>query len=198
MKTQATRPAGFVSILSVLLAAALPVCAAAAEVSPSSHVTEVVVYRDGALVTREARLTLPPGDHRVLLKEIPAVADPGSVRITGTGTAGMGIGGVEVSREFREPDLTPEYRALEEELQDLTRQQANLGKRIDPLPFIAGHPKKGANRGEVAVDRRGHVALFHFPLVHGPDYVPRNLIETQMAEVGVQLATNPPNVLDAS
>ena len=129
MKTQAPRSAGFLSILSILLAAALPVCAAAAEYSPSSHVTEVVVYRDGALVTREARVTLPPGDHRVLLKEIPAVADPGSVRVTGTGTGGMGIGGVEVSREFREPNLTPDYKALEKELQDLTRQQAALDDR---------------------------------------------------------------------
>ena len=149
MKTEATRPGGSLSILSLLLAAALPVCAAAAEVSPSSHVTEVVVYRDGALVTREARLTLPPGDHRVLLKEIPAVADPGSVRITGTGTAGMGIGGVEVSREFREPDLTPEYRALEEELQHLTRQQAALDDRqksIESLREFLGSLKATAGQ----------------------------------------------------
>ena len=129
MKIQATRSAGFLSILSILIPAALPICAAAAEYSPASHVTEIVVYRDGALVTREARLTLPPGDHRVLLKEIPAVADPNSVRVTGTGTGGMGIGGVEVSREFREPNLTPEFKALEKELQDLTRQQAALDDR---------------------------------------------------------------------
>ena len=151
MKIQATRSAGFLSVplVSVLVLATLPPGPSAAEYSPASRVTGITVYRDGALVGREARLTLPPGDHRVLLKEIPAVADPNSVRVTGTGTGGMSIGGVEVSREFREPNLTPEYKALEKELQDLTRQQAALDDRqrsIESLREFLGSLKATAGQ----------------------------------------------------
>ena len=116
--------------------------AVAAESTPASHVTQVTLYRDGALVTREAQVTLLPGDHRVLLKEIPSVADPNSVRVTGAGTAGMVIGGVEVSQDFRPANLTPEYKGLEKELQDLTAQMSGLDDRqksINSLrEFLAG------------------------------------------------------------
>ena len=119
----------FPSLFLALAVTAAPGLLRASEFSPPSRVIEVVVYRQQALVTREARLTLPPGDHRVVLKEIPSVADPNSVRVTGAGTGGITLGGVEVRQEFRPPNLTPEYRDLEKELQDLSRQLAALDDR---------------------------------------------------------------------
>ena len=101
----------------------------AAEFHPDSKVTELTVYRDGALVTREAKVMLPAGDHRIVLQEIPAVADPNSVRVSGVGTGGMMIGGVEVTQDFRPANLTPEYKALEKELGDLTGQMSSLDDR---------------------------------------------------------------------
>ncbi len=125
--------------------ALLPLCAGlagASEFKPVSRVTQVTVYRDGALVTRETKLTLPPGDHRILLEEIPSVADPNSVRITGTGSGGLTLGGVEVSQEFRAANLTPAYRQLEGELQALTAEMGALEDRqkaINSLrEFLAG------------------------------------------------------------
>ena len=115
MTLPSSRVAGLISWLVLLVPLAMPSPAPAAVFSPHSRVTEVTVYRDGALVTREAHLTLPAGDHPIKLTEIPAVADPDSVRVTGTGTGGMSIGGVEVSQEFRQPNLTPEYKALDDD-----------------------------------------------------------------------------------
>jgi len=112
-----------------LAATAAPGLLSASEFSPLSRVVEVIVYRQQALVTRESHVTLPPGDHRVVLKEIPSVADPNSVRVAGTGTGGITVGGVEVRQEFRPPSLTPEYQELEKELQDLSRQQTALDDR---------------------------------------------------------------------
>ncbi len=106
-----------------------PTLVMAGDFTPPSKVTEVTVYRQQALVIREARVTLPAGDHKVILKELPSVADPSSVRVSGTGTGGMTIGGVEIRQEFRQPNLTPEYRAFEKELQDLTRQPTALADR---------------------------------------------------------------------
>ena len=130
------------SIVTVVLAALASRAVLAAEISPASRVESVVVYRDGALVTRAAKLELPPGDHRVLLKDIPSVADPNSVRVTGTGTGGMSIGGVEMVQDFRPANLTPEYKALDKELQDYSAQLGSLDDRqkaINSLrEFLAG------------------------------------------------------------
>jgi uncharacterized protein (TIGR02231 family) len=115
--------------LVLVVLVAIPGLVAVAELSPDSRVVEAIVYRSQALITRQARLTLPPGEHRVVLKELPSVADPDSVRVTGSGSTGIEIGGVEVRQEFRQPETTPEYRQLQREMDDLTRQQALLHDR---------------------------------------------------------------------
>src|SRR5881397_1151969 len=98
-------------VAPILLVVALSLHAAgAAEYSPESRVSQVTVYRQGALVTREARLSLPPGSHRILLQGLPCVAAPDSVRASGTGAGGIEIGGIEVLQEFHQPSLSPEYR----------------------------------------------------------------------------------------
>jgi len=143
------RRSGFLSLSLTLAATAAHGLLRASEFSPPSRVIEVIVYRQQALLTREARLTLPPGDHRVVLREIPSVADPNSVRVTGAGTGGITIGGVEVRQEFRPPNLTPEYRDLEKELQDLSRQQAALDDRqksISALREFLGSLKASAGQ----------------------------------------------------
>jgi len=117
-------------VAPMLVVGALSLHAAiAADYSPESRVSQVTVYRQGALVTREARLTLAPGSHRVILTNLPCVADPDSVRASGTGTVGIEIGGVEVEKEFRKPDLTPDYRQIEQDLADLDRQKSLLDDR---------------------------------------------------------------------
>ena len=97
--------------------------------SPPSKVVGVTVFRQGALIEREARVTLPPGDHRIILKEIPSVADPSSVRVTGAGTSGMILGGVEIAKDFRPANLTPEYKQLESLVEELTIRMGSLDDR---------------------------------------------------------------------
>ena len=133
--------------------------ATAAELTPESRVAEVTVYRQAALVAREARLTLPPGSHRVILKGLPCVADPDSVRVSGTGTAGIEIGGVEVQQEFRQPDLTPEHRQIEKELEDLDRQQSLINGRRAAIAtlreFLAGLKVTGGQESSRGVLTKG-------------------------------------------
>lgn len=120
------------------------------ELTPPSRVVEVTVYRASgpihrpqavlprgqALVTREARLSVPAGDHKIILAEIPAVADPDSIRVSGSGAAGTTIGGIEVREAFREPQHTPEYQKLENELEELTRRQAALEDRLKAIAAL--------------------------------------------------------------
>lgn len=128
-----------------------------AEFTPDSRVAEVTVYRQGVLVTRNARVSLPPGSHRVVLQGLPCVADPDSVRVSGLGSAGFEIGGIEVRQEFREPSLTPEYREIEGDLKEITRRQGLLDDRQRSLStlreFLSGLKATGgqkASRGVLA------------------------------------------------
>lgn len=127
-------------LLSVVFAIATP--AVASELTPESRVAEVTVYRQAALIAREAQLILLPGSHRVILKGIPCVADPDSVRVSGAGTSGIEIGGVEVQEEFLQPNLSPEYRQTEKDLQDLGRRQSLINDRRQSIAtlreFLAG------------------------------------------------------------
>jgi uncharacterized protein (TIGR02231 family) len=116
-------------VLTTLLSLPATRSVSAEDFSPPSRVVGVTVFREGALVTREARIVLPPGDHRVILKEIPSVADPNSVRVSGAGTLGMSLGGVEIARDFRPANLTPEYKRLEGELEELTSRIGSLDDR---------------------------------------------------------------------
>ena len=116
--------------------------ARAAEITPASRVIEAVVYRSQALVTREARVALTPGTHRVVLTEIPSVADADSFRVAGSGVPGTEIGGVEVRQDFRRPELTPEYHKLQQEFDGLTHQSALIDDRRKSIAslreFLAG------------------------------------------------------------
>jgi len=148
-------------VLLLLLSAAAPFTGAtlAAEFTPESRVVEVTVYRQAALVTRETRLTLPPGSHRIILSGLPSVADPDSVRVNGTGSAGIEIGGVEVQREFRQPSLTPEYRQVERELDDLNHQMSLVNDRRQSIAalreFLGGLKASGGQGSSKDVLTRG-------------------------------------------
>ncbi|HEU4400871.1 MAG TPA: DUF4139 domain-containing protein [Candidatus Polarisedimenticolia bacterium] len=122
--------------LLATLALAAPQRATASDITATSRVASAIVYQGQALVTREAHLTLPPGIHRVTVDTLPSVADPDSVRATGTGTAGIVIDGLEVRQEFGQPDLTPDYRRLHQEIGDLGRRQALLEGRAASIASL--------------------------------------------------------------
>jgi len=103
---------------------------------PMSRVTAVTVYRQQALVSREARLTLPPGDGRIVLEDLPSVVDPNSFRVSGRGASGIEIRGVEVRQQFREPGHSAEYRELETALDDFGRQQAAISDRTKSIAAL--------------------------------------------------------------
>jgi hypothetical protein len=152
------RPAFLLLLLSAVTAP-LAGAAAAAEFTPESRVVEVTVYRQAALVTREALLTLPPGSHRIILNGLPSVADPDSVHVSGTGSSGIEIGGVEVQQEFRQPDLTPEYRQVERDLDDLNRQMSLLNDRRQSIAtlreFMGGLKSTGGQESSRDVLTKG-------------------------------------------
>src|SRR6185369_411819 len=102
----------------------------------ASRVTAVVIYRQHALVTREAEVVLAGTAARILFSPLPAGLDPTSVRVSGRGTPGVTIRGVEVRALHQAPAPSPEAEALEATLLELTHQQALALERRKTLGVL--------------------------------------------------------------
>ncbi len=87
------------------------------------HVTAqfgaITVYRDRALVTRDARVELTPGEHRLLFEPLPAGLAEQSVRVRGEGTARVTILGVEIQQAYPAEHIQARVRELENEIRQL-------------------------------------------------------------------------------
>jgi uncharacterized protein (TIGR02231 family) len=116
--------------LSLLLALAAPERAASAELTASSKVDAVTVYRGWARITRLARVEIGPGDSRVLLAGLPSGLDDDSLRVEGKGTARARVGGVGVERITQAELALPEVRAAEARLEGLQGEDRALEDRI--------------------------------------------------------------------
>jgi uncharacterized protein (TIGR02231 family) len=115
--------------LALLFAAVAPERAAAADLTASSKVDAVTVYRGWARVTRLARVEVAPGETRVLLRGLPAGLDDDSLRVEGKGTARARVGGVSVERITRAELDLPEVRAAEVRVEALQGEDRALEDR---------------------------------------------------------------------
>lgn len=119
---------------SIVSLAALVACAApamAAEMTPGSRVTGVVVFPSGAEVRRTVNVRIEPGDHEIVLSDLPQQAQPGSIRVEGKASGPMTLGAVDsrrlsVARQDAERAAS-ERRRLEDELDSLRDERARAG-----------------------------------------------------------------------
>ena len=113
-----------------LLAVAVPVLSAGADLRAPSRIDAVTVYRSSARVTRLARLDLTAGPARVLLDGLPDLLDDDSIRVEGKGSAKARLFGVAVERVTLADASAAEARAAEEKLQHLRDEDRGLEDRV--------------------------------------------------------------------
>ena len=93
------RPLLVSTLAALSLASATLSAAHAADVTAASRIDAVVVYPQGAEVARTVKVRLEPGEHAVLLNDLPAGALANSIRVEGKSTGGqLQIGSVDTSR----------------------------------------------------------------------------------------------------
>ncbi|MEM8982329.1 MAG: DUF4139 domain-containing protein [Pseudomonadota bacterium] len=98
---------------------------ALAETRVTSQVTDVVVYRDGALITREASIQLPAGEHLVELIDLPTSADS-DIQIA-SDASGVRLGQIRTRIEPTSSSYDADYAAAEAAV----REQALVLQQID-------------------------------------------------------------------
>lgn len=97
--------------------------AMAADVPANSRIEAVTVYPTGAEITRVARVRLEPGDHAVVLSDLPDQTLTNSIRVEGRGTGRLEIGSVDAKRSFvlsaDEATQRSERKRLEDQIEKL-------------------------------------------------------------------------------
>lgn len=102
-------------------------------VSASSRITAVTVYADRAQTTRSASLNLKSGSYLIAFENLPALILNDSLRVKGTGSAGVTIAGLEVKRAFLEQSGEKRVQELDEEIRTLERQSRSLDAKKSGL-----------------------------------------------------------------
>jgi uncharacterized protein (TIGR02231 family) len=116
-----------------IAAAALTVAPAyAADIDVSSHIDAVTVYSDGAMVTRLAEVTLPQGASTLLIKGLPSVLDPASLRVEATADGTLVIGAVEARLVPGEAKPVVDAE-LEAKISGMREESDTVAARIDAL-----------------------------------------------------------------
>ena len=83
----------------------------AADITTETRPNAVTVFPDRAVVTRWGQVKLPAGAHTLVVQGLPSGLVPESLRVTGSGPAGLMIGSVE-SKVVTRQDLVHEQERL--------------------------------------------------------------------------------------
>jgi uncharacterized protein (TIGR02231 family) len=95
-------------------------------------INEVTVYSDRALVVRRGKVELEAGEHELRVNNLPQFLRD-SLRAAGRGPAGIRILNVDVTTAFRSRPPEAELIALQDELEQLTKNQQLLEARKSAL-----------------------------------------------------------------
>lgn len=145
------------SVAIATLVAAHP--AMAADIEAQSRVAAVVVYPDGAIVTRDVAVDLPAGANTLVFRKLPLAIDPASIRIEGQATGALTLGAVEARLRPVDPNRPAsegevQIRNLREELGKIdARLAAHEGRRTMIQRFAESGPERGEKAGGLEVEK---------------------------------------------
>ncbi len=137
-------------------ALAIPAGAAiAADLAIDAHIDRVTVYRQGALVTRVAQVTIPAGSQRLILRGLPADVDAKTLEVT-VGDAGVQLGTIEVVRINEANFVSEPERELRRRIEEAGDQEAVLKdevataqNQLKMLDSLAANPAGSPNKAVV-------------------------------------------------
>src|SRR5262245_1901922 len=119
----------FLTTSLVVLTTMAAVPAQAADIAASSAVDAVIVYPDGASLTRLVRLDLWAGENSAVLQDFPLTLEPSSLRVEGEAAAKLTIGAIDAKPPRAAPPANlPE---LDKRIEALKDEHANLQGAID-------------------------------------------------------------------
>jgi uncharacterized protein (TIGR02231 family) len=137
--------------------------AAAADLAVDARIDAVKLYQEGATVARRAQVAIPSGEHRLIVRGLPATIDADTLRLA-LASADVRLGGIEVEKitdkEFvgaQERELRARLDALAERRTALQDEIATAETQLKLLDSLAAAPGGGSERPAVDAANLGAV-----------------------------------------
>lgn len=102
--------------------------AVADEIPADSRISNVTVYRDRALITREAVLNVKPGLHKIIVKDLSGGLQDDSIRGWGEGTAKMKLNGLNISRKELDKPADETISKIEAKIEEINIELAAVNQ----------------------------------------------------------------------
>lgn len=137
----------------VLVAALVAFEARAADLNVTSAVDAVIVYPDGASVTRVITLDLPSGDNTLVAGDFPLTLDPSSLRVEGEAGSKLTIGAIDARPPRAAPPVNPSE--LDKRIETLKDERGNLQGTIDAAIARRKFAEHFAEASPVGIGEKG-------------------------------------------
>jgi len=126
-----------------------------AELVADARIDHVTVYRQGAMVTRVADVSIPAGTHRLVFRGLPAGVDPQTLQVS-VGNVGVQVGGIDVARINESNFVSEPERELRRRIEEAGDRQevlkdevATAQSQLTLLNSLATNPAGGSNKAVV-------------------------------------------------
>ena len=96
----------------------------------ASSIDRVTVFLNGAEVTRIGTVTVPSGDHRLIIQNLPAGIDPARLRLNVSSEA-IRLGTLQLAESHGGELVSDEERRLQSELDQLLYQRQEIADRVE-------------------------------------------------------------------
>lgn len=140
------------------------------EIVVDTVVSHATVFPDRARVVCRGRCDLPEGSHRIIIRDLPLVLEPESVRVAGRGTARVMVRGVDVVRRHYSDSpsmavltLEGDIRQIEDKLQSLDDQQTVRQASVEHLNGLRASTNEfawGLARGRHTAENQASLMRF--------------------------------------
>lgn len=129
--------------------------AMAADLPADAHIDRVTVYRQGAVVTRVATVTVPAGSQRLIFRNLPADVDASTLQVN-VGNGALLLGDIEVVRVNEANFVSEPERELRRRIEETDDQEtvlkdevASAENQLKLLDSLASNPTGSANKAGV-------------------------------------------------
>ncbi|HUL82374.1 MAG TPA: mucoidy inhibitor MuiA family protein, partial [Gammaproteobacteria bacterium] len=138
-----------------IVALAAASAAGADDIEAKLRVDRVTVYTHGAAVTRTGEVSVPAGEHRLIVRGLPDPVDPGSLRVS-AGSRALRLGGVELERIVAADFVGDAESALRKKLLALQDRRAAVQ---DEIPTAQTQLKLIDSLAGLPTDRNGKILV---------------------------------------
>ncbi len=124
------------TLTTLLMMTSCLATASAADIRAASHVDAVTVFPQGADVVRTTEVSLPSGEHTLILDDLPGTIDPQSIRVEGLGGQGLEIGSVDSKLvQLSSADIDAQRKIIEGQIEVLNDERSGLDQIVSDADY---------------------------------------------------------------